>query len=139
MGGHGDIVTVDILNGLVGSDGLDGPVIGTSNPVPVNTVATSGTHEIIHFDFPSTISLTPGNTYVFRLQTPQGIGGISWSGNSYSNGQYLIENYATSEFLLQDAIFQEGMMVDVIPAPGALALGFMGVGLVNCLRRRKTL
>jgi len=139
MGGDKDIVTIDILGGVIGLDGLGGPVIGTSNPTLVDTLATH-VHQIIHFDFPSTVSLIPGNTYVFRLQTPLGIGGISYTDNSYSGGQYLAKNYATSSYVRDhDTFFQEGMMVDVIPVPGALVIGFIGVGLVGWLRRRRTL
>ena len=145
MAGNEDIVTIDILDGLIGLDGLGGPVIGTSNPTFVNTI---GGHEIIHFDFPSTVSLITGNTYVFRLQTPGGIQGISWTDDSYSGGQYLAENYATDSYVIDhDTIFVEGIMVedeapgspDVIPAPGALLLGSIGTGLVTWLRRRRTL
>ncbi len=135
MGGSGDIGTVDILDGLLGLDGLGGPVVGTSYPTLVDTHPG---HQIVHFDFPSMVNLTPGNTYVFRLQsTPYDIGGISYTDNSYSGGQYLAESYATNDYVHDyDTYFEEGIMV---PAPGALALGFMGVGLISRLRRRRTL
>ena len=135
MGSHGDIVTVDILDGVIGLDGLGGPVIGTSDRTLVDS--PSG-HQIIHFDFPSTVSLTPGNTYMFRLQTPGGIGGISHTDDFYSGGQFLAENYAPSSYVQdRDIFFEEG--IDVIPAPGALLLGSIGVGLVSWLRRRTLL
>jgi len=140
MGGSGDIVTVDILDGIIGFDGLGGPVIGTSNPTLVNTIITQ---EIIPFDFPSTVSLTPGNTYVFRLQTPGGIEGVSWTDDSYIGGQYLAENYATTSYVQgHDLLFEEGMMVSTaqpVPAPSALAICIVGANLVTWLRRRKSL
>jgi hypothetical protein len=140
MAGSANSVTVDILDGVVGLDGLEGVVIGTSDPV---LVSTPGAHQIIHFDFPSTVSLTPGNTYAFRLQTPGGILGISYTDDSYSGGQYLAENYAPSSYVQgHDTFFQEGMTVEAVqavPAPGAILLGGIGVGLVSWLRRRRTL
>ena len=148
MGGTWDNVTIDILDGVIGLDGLGGPVLGTSNTTLVNNIDT---HEIFHFDFTSTVSLTPGNTYVFRLQAPGGIGGISYTDDSYSCGQYLAENNATNSYVIDhDTFFEEGMMVedepleppgppDVIPAPGALLLGSIGAGIVSWLRRRRTL
>ncbi len=63
MGDFGATVAVQILNGLVGFDGLAGPVIGTSDPA---VTETEGRHTV-HFDFPLGIAVTPGETYVARF------------------------------------------------------------------------
>jgi len=49
MAGDNDVVVVQILDGVVGFDGLGGTVIATSNAV---VVTTPGFHQTIHFDFP---------------------------------------------------------------------------------------
>ena len=115
-----------------------------SNPTYIDTVHNTGYHEMIHFDFPTTVSVTLGNTYVFRLAA----GGVSWTDDSYSRGQYLAAGYATDSYVqAHDMVFELGMMVedelpetpDVIPAPGAFLLGSIGAGVVSWLRRRRTL
>ena len=139
MGGSGEVVTVSILDGVSGYDGLGGPVIGLSNPTVVDTWRTGG-HQVIRFDFPSTVSLTPGNTYVAWLRTPTRIGGISYTDNPYSGGQYLARGYSTTSYVRNfDLVFEEGRMVSAVPVPGALAMTGIGVGLVNWLRRRRSL
>src|SRR5258707_9621588 len=49
MGDFGATVVAQILNGVLGFDGLAGPVIGTSDPAV--TQAPSGRSNV-HFDFP---------------------------------------------------------------------------------------
>ena len=44
-----------------------------------------------------------------------------------------------SSFDVDNILFSEGGRIDVIPAPGAVILGSIGVGLVGWLRRRRTL
>jgi hypothetical protein len=88
MGDFNATDIVEILNGVVGFDGLGGLVIGTSNPVFVNT---PGVHQTIHFDFPLGVMLVPGQTYVALLsrQNGSGVDGVRFTGDLYSGGQFL--------------------------------------------------
>lgn len=124
MGGFNDLVTVDILDGIVGLDGLSGTVIATSNPLIVNN--TSGFHEIFHFDFPSTVTLIPGHTYVARLFSSEGIGGVSHMGDSYTGGQFLHQGFDLDVFSSRDMIFTEGIH-SPIPEPAAAWLFCFGL------------
>lgn len=131
MAGLGQSVVVNILDGLVGVDGLGGRVIATSDPVAVTT--PSG-HETIHFDFPTRITLTPGRTYIAQLFTPGGIEGVSWTGDTYGGGQFLHEGIALDAFPQgRDLIFTEGL-TRPIPTSGAgwlFSLGLLGLALAT--------
>lgn len=131
MAGLGQRVVVNILDGLIGADGLGGPVIATSEAV---TVLTLSGHQSVHFDFPDRLALTPGRRYVAQLFTPGGIEGVSWTdGDAYGGGQFLQEGFAASDFSERDLIFTEGVTRPVA-APGSewlFALGFVGLGLAG--------
>jgi hypothetical protein len=133
MAGDNDVVVVQILDGVVGFDGLGGTVIATSNAL---VVTTPGFHQTIHFDFPTTVSLVPGQTYVARLFTPGGIEGVSETGDLYGGGQFLHEGIAVGSFpSSRDLIFTEGL--HTVPEPTTLVLfglGMAGLAL-NRLRR----
>lgn len=122
MGGFSETVIVEILDGVMGFDGLGAPVIGTSNPVLVNT---PGVHQIIHFDFPLAVLLVPGQTYVARLFAASGIRGVSHSENFYAGGQFLAQGYAPGSYTSErDMIFREGLSVPEPTTAWLIALGF---------------
>ena len=75
-----------ILDGVVGTDGLGGTVLGTSVPVTL----TNSTLAPIDFQLTSPLSVVPGNTYVAELIF-QGGASIDWAqaGNLYPGGQML--------------------------------------------------
>lgn len=135
MAGDNDTVAVQILDGVAGFDGLGGPVIATSNPVVVNIPPG---HQIIHFDFPGTVNLIPGQTYVARLFTPGGIDGVSLTlNNEYSRGQFLSEGFAIGFFpTTYDMIFTEGLHTPV-PEPATLVLFSLGVAGLAIGRPRR--
>src|SRR5215468_2149828 len=121
IGDNHAIVYVDLLDGVSGFDGLGGTVIATSLPTAVNL--PSG-HEMVHFDFPTRVTLVPGHTYVARLAAssgtiPPGLAGVSLSLNDlYPGGQFLEEGFPI-DFAHQpraDMIFVEGLTAGA-PAP----------------------
>lgn len=138
MGGQNVTVTVDILSVVAGFDGLQGSVIATSLPVFLNT---QGAHEMIHFDFATTVALNPGQTYVLRLFSPGNIG-VSWSGDIYPGGQFLHAGFAIGEFTTtRDLVFRTGLHTGTpneIPEPATmLLLGASLAGLAFRLRKHK--
>jgi hypothetical protein len=114
-------MVVDILNGVSGFNGMDGAVIATSAPVDV--ISALDGYAIYTFNFASTVSLTPNQTYVARVRSTAGGFGIRMTlGDVYAGGQYLLssEPYLYTNFY--DAIFTEGM----IPEPATISIIALG-------------
>ena len=84
MGDFGATVVGQILNGVVGFNGLAGPVIGTSDPAVTEII---GRHTV-HFDFPFGVTVTPGETYVARF-FPQTEISPRNSGRKYYNERFI--------------------------------------------------
>lgn len=122
MGDFGATVVAQILNGVVGFDGLAGPVIGTSDPAVTETI---GRHTV-HFDFPFGVAVTPGETYVARFFSingdfAPGIAGVSITTNdSYTQG-LLLEGGVPPGFFSPDydLIFSEGLTTPIPEPPSS--------------------
>jgi hypothetical protein len=126
----GNTVFVNLRNGLAGSGGLDGPIIGTSNTV---VIPIDATFEWRHFDFPSRIPLAPGNVYVAELVGVNGHAGRLTLNSSYPLGAALPPTSFETEW---DLVFAEGLHVPE-PSSAAIALSFLWLSaLVNGRRRR---
>ena len=70
---------------------------------------------------------------------PANYWGTPWTLVSYTlpdSGSYTIDFYITN---VGDEVLDSHLGVDYIPAPGAILLGSIGVGIVGWLRRRRTL
>jgi hypothetical protein len=111
LSGLSSTIFVNLRSGLAGPDGLDGPILGTSNSVflPPDTP-----NEVRHFDFPNRTLLTPGALYVFEVVGNNGHAGALSTGDKYPRGVALKE--FSADF---DMIFAEGLHV---PEPGSMVL-----------------
>jgi hypothetical protein len=111
-----------------GFDGLSGAVLGTSDPAATE----ANGRQPVRFIFPGGIALTPGDTYVARIVSTNGIiapgiAGISITvDNAYTGGQLLEAGFSdTSPFLVNyDPVFREGLTrVPEVPGIWAVASG----------------
>ena len=104
---------------------ITGPVVGFSIPV---TFLASTLGSIHRFDFPSTVPLTPGQTYVMHLfqDTPQNYSIGADTAMAYTSGQMIRSGVPFDGY---DLWFREGVVV--VPEPSSFALAFLGVGLLS--------
>lgn len=138
FGGMGQ---VQILNGVSGFDGLNGAVLGTSDPA-----ATVEDGRVpVRFIFPGGISLIPGDTYVAQISSstngPFGpaIEGISiTTDNAYKGGQLLEAGVSdTTPYLVNyDAAFQEGTLLQEGTVPEVPTIWLLASGLAVVVGKR---
>jgi hypothetical protein len=113
---------IALLNGVVGLDGLQGPVIGTTQTL---TITETSLHKF-RFDFPTTVPLTPGDTYVMRFEpigansNPQIEINTGFPPNPYPGGQALQLHLPPNSLTDRDFVFTEGL--NQIPEPSSLLL-----------------
>jgi len=104
-------------------DGVGGPILGVSDMVDV---PGDNTFEYYRFQFPSRISLTPGETYA--LEMVQAGGGTVWICHRLEDGYAAGSAYWASGGVPAgwnfDHNFREGIVV--VPEPTALALFGLG-------------
>ncbi len=138
QGAHATI-HVDLMNGYGGADGLGGALLATSNSVFVNV----STDTMVQFDFPTTVALTPGHTYVARITMTSGNGlFMRETANLYGGGQFLNEGDPSSLFTDRDQIFAEGLYSHnpAVPEPAPIFLFALGmVGLIPVSLRNSRL
>jgi hypothetical protein len=108
-------IFVRLRDGVVGDNGLAGTPLAKSNTL---VLPPDSPFEWRHFDFPSRISLTPGNTYVLELVSNNGHASNLSFNDLYPAGRSL--NVGSPDV---DLIFAEGLH---IPEPGSAMLGMMG-------------
>ena len=113
---------IDIFAG----DGDGGLLLGSSGAV----VLTNTEFATTHFDFPTTVALTPNALHSFRITH---LGGTSArmlvSGNNYAGG--IPRNPDSTAYSDYDLIFKEGLHT---PEPAGLATVAMGLLAISCCR-----
>lgn len=99
-------LSLSILDGAVGFNGLQGTVVATSSAVSL----TSATYAPLQFQFASSVALIPGHTYVLRVNILTQNQGLGWwqAGEAYANGQMFQAPYDTDILDGQDYVFREG-------------------------------
>jgi len=119
-------LTIELLEGA----GTGGTSLGTA---PIEGL-TPGYVGFFDADFTSVV-LVPGQTYTAMISSTSERGGV-WGtdGNPYAGGEMIVYGSLDPEL---DAAFR--VQPQAIPAPGAIVLGSMGIGLVGWLRRRRTI
>ncbi len=117
---------------------ITAPVLGLSGQV-IRSGGTAGNNT--HFTFPSTVALTPGDTYV--LEVLQITGNSGWAVevpvSAIVDGQTIDMNYPGGRLIYggvsqgtEDMIFQEGI---VVPEPSVSSLCLLGVLAFGLVRK----
>ena len=105
---------------------VTGPVLGTSQ-----TVTILFPPNFTHFDFPSTVPLTPGNLYVLEVtqfgQPRLGWGTPALSNGAYTNGQATYRGQLiNSDLWFREGIVAAGLSIPQAPSNAGLTLTVRG-------------
>jgi hypothetical protein len=121
---------IDIWIELLEGEGLGGTSLGLA---PIEGLSP-GFAGFFYADLTSVV-LIPGQMYTAKIFSTSERGGLYYSQNDpYTNGT-MFRSPPQVHHPEYDAAFR----VIPIPAPGAVLLGGIGVGIVSWLRRRRTL
>ncbi len=125
-----DFGPIDLSIELFYGAGVGGPSLGSA---PVEGLSP-GFAGFFYADFTS-VPLTVGQVYTAIISSSSERGAVATDDfNPYSGGVYVLQGALIPGM---DAAFR--VQPQAIPAPGAILLGSIGVGLVSWLRRRRTL
>ncbi|MEX2317185.1 MAG: hypothetical protein WD669_08535 [Pirellulales bacterium] len=116
----GTQIYINLRDGVAGTNGLQGAILGTTNTVVLPSEAPN---EMTHFDFPTSIALIPGKKYVAEVVGTNGQRASLSFDDRYPAGESLV--IVTPG---RDLIFREGLHV---PEPSAAILAIVAAALLS--------
>jgi hypothetical protein len=136
QGGDGRAPTVYIL---LRSQSIDGPIVASTDPIALADGLSNKGAEWTRFMFPSTVRITPFQTYYFQPMILPDTGGCTIYGGSslYTAGVLFL---GTTPKWGRSLFFREGWMLVVpeIPEPSTVALALAGLpALAWAMRKRE--
>jgi hypothetical protein len=110
-------------------EGSLGNIVGISDPI---SISTPGPGLLAHFEFPNSISLTPGETYLFDIPHSGPFWGAIVGPSTYQGQAFISGQWSTE----QDLWFREGV---IVPEPATWKLAGSVLGLLWLNRNFKNL
>jgi len=110
---------------------------GDMDVLATNHGSDKGWADNVLYDFHLDFNLNPGEIHIIVKRDAAVLWDHTLTDTTFTSGQFGFYNY--SQERVRYAGFEQTGGVVVVPAPGALLLGSMGVGVIGWLRKRRML